>query len=175
MALWQTVSAASDWQTDLDIRVARTRTPADNDAALEIRRRVFAVEQRVADLRVSDPDDTRSIIALARVMTAEGLVPASTGRLTLSPLTGGPALVAWVATLPEWRGHGIAHQRKLERAGAPSQSPHLWGRCPAGQRGADWRGAHRLTHPSSAEKSRSRGRSRSVRRAPHAPDRALPE
>ena len=106
MALWQTASSASDWQTDLDIRVARTRTPADLDAALDIRRRVFAVEQRVADLRVSDPDDSRSIIALARVMTDDGLVPVSTGRLTLSPLTGGPALVAWVATLPEWRGHG---------------------------------------------------------------------
>lgn len=110
MALWQTETATSDWQTDLDIRVARTRTPADLDAALMIRRRVFADEQRVSDLRVSDPDDSRSIIAIARVMAEEGLVPASTGRLTLSPLTGGPALVAWVATLPEWRGQGIAHE-----------------------------------------------------------------
>jgi predicted GNAT family N-acyltransferase len=110
MALWQTGPTASDWQTDLDIRIARTRTPADLDAALDIRRRVFAEEQHVVDLRVSDPDDSRSIIALARVMTDEGLVPASTGRLTLSPLTGGPALVAWVATLPEWRGHGIGHE-----------------------------------------------------------------
>lgn len=110
MATWQAASAASDWETDLDIRVARTRTPADHDAMLEIRRKVFAVEQRVADLRVSDPDDTRSIIALARVMTDDGLVPVSTGRLTLSPLTGGPALVAWVATLSEWRGHGVGHE-----------------------------------------------------------------
>lgn len=110
MSLWQTESTASDRQTDLDIRVGRTRTPADNDAVLHIRRRVFAEEQHVADLRVSDPDDSRSVIALARVMTENGLVPASTGRLTLSPLTGGPALVAWVATLPEWRGHGIGHE-----------------------------------------------------------------
>jgi predicted GNAT family N-acyltransferase len=123
MSLWQTEPAASDWQTDLDIRVGRTRTAADNDAALVIRRRVFAEEQHVADLRVSDPDDSRSIIALARVMTDDGLVPASTGRLTLSPLTGGPALVAWVATLPEWRGHGIGHEvmefllREAEKAG----------------------------------------------------------
>jgi predicted GNAT family N-acyltransferase len=56
-------------------------------------------------------------------MTDDGLVPASTGRLTLSPLTGGPALVAWVATLPEWRGHGIGHEvmefllREAEKAG----------------------------------------------------------
>jgi ElaA protein len=110
MSIWQRETTTDEWQTDLDIRVTRTRTPADHDAALEIRRRVFAEEQRVADLRVSDPDDARSIIALARVMTEEGLVPASTGRLTLSPLTGGPALVAWVATLPEWRGHGIGHE-----------------------------------------------------------------
>jgi ElaA protein len=110
MELWQSGPAASDWQSDLDIRISRTRTPADLDAALQIRRRVFADEQHVADLRVSDPDDARSVIALARVMTDEGLIPASTGRLTLSPLTGGPALVAWVATLPEWRGQGIAHE-----------------------------------------------------------------
>jgi ElaA protein len=109
MEIWQTEPAASDWLTDLDVRVVRTRSAADNDAVLEIRRRVFAQEQHVADLRVSDPDDARSIIALARVMTEDGLVPASTGRLTLSPLTGGPALVAWVATLPEWRGHGIGY------------------------------------------------------------------
>ena len=93
MALWQSGTTASDWQTDLDVRVARTRTAVDHDAALMIRRRVFADEQHVSDLRVSDPDDTRSIIALARVMTDDGLVPASTGRLTLSPLTGGPAAV----------------------------------------------------------------------------------
>ena len=110
MALWQSGTTASDWQTDLDVRVARTRTAVDHDAALMIRRRVFADEQHVSDLRVSDPDDTRSIIALARVMTDDGLVPARTRRLTLSPLPGGPALVAWVATLPEWRGNGIAHE-----------------------------------------------------------------
>jgi ElaA protein len=110
MALWQTEPTTGDWQAELDIRVTRTRTPADHDAALEIRRRVFAQEQHVANLRVSDPDDTRSVIALARVMTDEGLVPVSTGRLTLSPLTGGPALIAWVATLPEWRGYGVGHE-----------------------------------------------------------------
>ena len=110
MAFWQTEGTPADWQPDLDIRVTRTRNAADHDAAMEIRRRVFADEQRVADLRVSDPDDARSVIALARVMTEEGLIPAGTGRLTPSPLTGGPALVAWVATLPEWRGHGVGHE-----------------------------------------------------------------
>ncbi|MCA9876743.1 MAG: GNAT family N-acetyltransferase [Thermomicrobiales bacterium] len=126
MVLWRTEPAASDWEwaPELDIRVARTRTAADHDAALEIRRRVFAQEQHVTDLRVSDPDDTRSIIALARVMTDHGLEPVGTGRLTLSPLTGGPALVAWVATLAEWRGHGVGHEvmafllHEAEKAGA---------------------------------------------------------
>lgn len=123
MSLGHAEFATSDWQSDLDIRVVRTRSAADHDAALEIRRRVFAEEQRVADLRVSDPDDTRSVIALARVMTDGGLIPASTGRLTLSPLTGGPALVAWVATLPEWRGQGVGHElmefllREADKAG----------------------------------------------------------
>ncbi len=40
-------------------------TPDERLAALEIRRRVFAEEQGVADLRVADSDDARSVIALA--------------------------------------------------------------------------------------------------------------
>lgn len=114
MPIWRTEAPAPDfthdWEPNFDIRVARTRTAADHDAAMDIRRRVFTVEQGVTDLRVSDMDDNRSVIALARVMSDEGLVPAGTGRLTLSPLTGGPALVAWVATLPEWRRYGVGHE-----------------------------------------------------------------
>ncbi|MFT4040400.1 MAG: GNAT family N-acetyltransferase [Thermomicrobiales bacterium] len=119
MSIWRTRAAApipdysDEWQPEIDIRVARTRTPADHDAAMDIRRRVFTVEQGVTDLRVSDLDDNRSVIALARVMSDDGLVPAGTGRLTLSPLTGGPALVAWVATLPEWRRAGVGHEVML--------------------------------------------------------------
>ena len=30
----------------------------------------------------------------------------------------------------------LAYTVSVERAAPPSQSPHLWGRCPAGQRGA---------------------------------------
>ena len=79
-------------------------------AALEIRRRVFAEEQGVADLRVADSDDDRSIIALAffRQDGVDGYErrPVSTGRLTPSLIKGGAALVAWVATAPEARGHG---------------------------------------------------------------------
>jgi ElaA protein len=83
-------------------------------AALEIRRRVFAEEQGVADLRVADPDDDRSIIALASFKEdwSDGheRLAVSTGRLTLSPHQEGQALIAWVATLPEARGRGIGGQ-----------------------------------------------------------------
>ncbi len=85
-------------------------TPEDRLAALEIRRRVFAEEQGVADLRVADSDDARSVIALATFpppATGSGeRRPVSTGRLTLPLTRGGQALVAWVATLPEARGQG---------------------------------------------------------------------
>ena len=91
------------------IEVVRATSAEERRAALEIRRRVFAVEQGVADLRVADPDDDRSIIALAslkrRWKNKDEVRPVSTGRLTLSP-QGGQALVAWVATLPEARGRG---------------------------------------------------------------------
>jgi predicted GNAT family N-acyltransferase len=85
-------------------------SPDERLAALEIRRRVFAEEQGVADLRVADSDDARSLIALAtfpRPVGGSGQPrPVSTGRLTLPLVTGGQALVAWVATVPEARGQG---------------------------------------------------------------------
>jgi ElaA protein len=88
-------------------RVASTR---DRLAALEIRRRVFAEEQGVTDLRVADPDDDRSVIALATFNQARlgrfETRPVSTGRLTLPSQRGGQALIAWVATLPEARSRG---------------------------------------------------------------------
>jgi predicted GNAT family N-acyltransferase len=92
------------------IEVVQVTTPEERLAVLEIRQRVFAVEQGVADLRVADPDDDYSIIALAFLERAwkngNEVRPVSTGRLTLSPRRGDPALVAWVATLPEARGRG---------------------------------------------------------------------
>src|SRR5688500_7053778 len=92
------------------IEVGPAVTPDDRLAALEIRRRVFAEEQGVADLRVADSDDARSLIALATFpppTTGNGRRrPVSTGRLTLPLTRGGQALVAWVATIPEARGQG---------------------------------------------------------------------
>ena len=92
------------------IEVVSAVGPEDRLAALEIRRRVFAEEQGVADLRVADPDDAHSIIALAYFRPARSdngeRRPVSTGRLTLPLITGGQALVAWVATVAEARGQG---------------------------------------------------------------------
>ena len=92
------------------IEVAPAVSPDERVAALEIRRRVFAEEQGVADLRVADSDDARSLIALATfppTMASNGQRrPVSTGRLTLPLAKGGQALVAWVATIPEARGQG---------------------------------------------------------------------
>ena len=91
------------------IEVVPAVRPDERLAALEIRRRVFAEEQGVADLRVADSDDARSLIALATLpptAAGGGRRPVSTGRLTLPPAKGGQALVAWVATIPEARGQG---------------------------------------------------------------------
>jgi len=92
------------------IEVVSVASPEERLAALEIRRRVFAEEQGVTDLRVADPDDDRSIIALASFKKPwtdrDEPWAVSTGRLTLSSQMGGQALIAWVATLPEARGRG---------------------------------------------------------------------
>jgi ElaA protein len=100
----------ADTATPTWIEVVRAENPADRAAVLEIRRRVFAQEQHVSDLQVADPDDARSLIALASFRGSAGnqteRAPVSTGRLTLAPTGGGPALVAWVATIPEARGRG---------------------------------------------------------------------
>ena len=109
-----TRSPASRLSTSEDvspwIEVIPAVSPDERLAALEIRRRVFSEEQGVADLRVADSDDARSLIALATfppTMSSNGRRrPVSTGRLTLPLVKGGQALVAWVATVPEARGQG---------------------------------------------------------------------
>jgi predicted GNAT family N-acyltransferase len=93
------------------LEITRVQSAEDEAAAFEIRRRVFADEQNVADLRVSDPDDARSLIALAKIWidSGDGLTqrPVATGRLTPSPFPGGQAQIAWVATLPDMRSRGV--------------------------------------------------------------------
>ena len=92
------------------IEVIPAVSPDERLAALEIRRRVFSEEQGVADLRVADSDDARSLIALATFPPAtagnQERRAVSTGRLTFPLIKGGQAQVAWVATIPEARGQG---------------------------------------------------------------------
>src|SRR5689334_6416374 len=85
----------------LEIRFAESA--GELAAVLEVRRRVFGDEQRIADAGVSDPDDARSLQALAVV--ASGAI--ATARLTLGAGPGGEAQIAWVATLPGYRGRGV--------------------------------------------------------------------
>lgn len=95
-------------QATTGIDIVRVVNPADRQAALEIRRRVFADEQDVPDLSVSDADDARSIIVLGSLVGPRGeRWPVSTGRLTPPVLVSDPGLIAWVATVPEARGRGV--------------------------------------------------------------------
>ena len=98
---------------------------AELAAVLELRRRVFRDEQGIAEGDIADPDDARSLHALALLPEGPGRRPVGTGRLTLGFGDRGEALVAWVATLPEARrrGIGLAVMRFLlaaaDNAGAP--------------------------------------------------------
>ncbi|HEU5434510.1 MAG TPA: GNAT family N-acetyltransferase [Thermomicrobiales bacterium] len=94
------------------IEVVRAVDGPEYDAVLAIRRRVFVEEQGIVDTNVFDPDDERSIVALAYVpeLGPNGVArrPVGTGRITLGYGSRGEALVAWVATLPEARRRGVA-------------------------------------------------------------------
>lgn len=98
----------------LAVEVNRISSDDDLFAVLDIRRRVFAIEQGVPDLRVSDPDDARSLTALARFQRnsdgSNASRAVSTGRLTPWPAAGAPVSIAWVATLPAYRGLGFGEQ-----------------------------------------------------------------
>ena len=137
---------AIDWQPAPfapagSLRVIRAATPAEVEAVLDLRRRVFGTEQGIATASVNDPDDDRSVHALALRAVAAGLDrighrtglrtgsagwhPVGTGRLTLRFGERDDALIAWVATIPEARqqGVGTAVMRFLlaaaDDAGAP--------------------------------------------------------
>ncbi len=85
------------------LRVQWARTPEDLTAIVEIRRRVFCEEQGIVDGRVTDADDRSSLHAMAVV--PEGVIGA--GRLTPPGRGRAEAQIAWVATLPGYRGHGV--------------------------------------------------------------------
>ena len=75
------------------LRVLWARTPEDLAAIFEIRRRVFCEEPGIVDGRVTD------------AVIPEGVIGA--GRLTPPGHGRAEAQIAWVATLPGYRGHGI--------------------------------------------------------------------
>ncbi len=88
-------------------RVLAARTDAELAAVRGVRETVFGDEQRMIDSAAVDSDDARSLHALA-LLPAEGQhLPVATGRLTPDYSDGGEALIAWVATLPAYRGRGI--------------------------------------------------------------------
>ena len=118
---------ASDWQT-LPVatagspRVIRATSASEVAAVFDLRRRVFSDEQGIVAASVNDPDDDRSVHALALLPDVPALEPSGhlvvsrtaatewqpvgTGRLTLHYGERGEALIAWVATRPEARGRG---------------------------------------------------------------------
>ena len=81
-------------------------------AVVALRERVFGREQGIAEATASDPDDARSLHAVAWLETSERgrqerrLV--GTGRITLHHGGRDEALIAWVATAPEARRRGVA-------------------------------------------------------------------
>lgn len=84
-----------------DFRVVPADTPERWEGVLHIRQRVFAEEQSLVDLGITDADDPASL-------TLVGLAadrPVSTGRLTPAQ-SGRAAYLSWIATLPEYRGRG---------------------------------------------------------------------
>ncbi|MCC6314339.1 MAG: GNAT family N-acetyltransferase [Thermomicrobiales bacterium] len=75
---------------------------------VRLRQRVFGEEQGISEESRPDPDDAHSIHALATIETPDSSPQAvGTGRLTVRPAGQQEALIAWVATLPEARRHGV--------------------------------------------------------------------
>jgi predicted GNAT family N-acyltransferase len=73
------------------------------DDVREVRKQVFHDEQQLIGMDLTDSDDDRSLTLVAYL----GEQPVGTGRLT-PPLMTRPAYLSWIATLPEFRGRGIA-------------------------------------------------------------------
>ncbi len=96
------------------LTVVRSDSPALWQGVLAVRQRVFADEQSLVDLGISDNDDRESLVLVALL---DGR-PVATGRLT-PPGAGRAAYLSWIATLPEHRHRGIA-TRLVERLVAAS-------------------------------------------------------
>jgi predicted GNAT family N-acyltransferase len=84
------------------LEVRWVESPDDHAAMVELRRIIFREEQRLADLTLTDPDESRSHAVIALV---DGR-PVGTGRLTF-PHERKHAYISWVATLKAYRNQGI--------------------------------------------------------------------
>ena len=98
---------SADLTTAPRLTVRAAVTPDDLAAVLALRERVFGHEQGVPDATVLDPDDHRSLHALATLGDEAASVRVGTGRLTPGAGPWAEAQIAWVATLPEHRRHGV--------------------------------------------------------------------
>jgi predicted GNAT family N-acyltransferase len=84
----------------LEVRIARTRDEFAKIVA--VRARVFRDEQEIVEHALTDNDDPQSVHAFAKL----GRDVIAVGRLTPPTKTRAEGQIAWVATLPEYRGHG---------------------------------------------------------------------
>lgn len=108
-------SPATAVLSGLEVRLVRTER--EFAGVLDIRRRVFADEQGLVATGVTDRDDARSVHVVA---TQAGTI---VGSARLTPNLSHPrnAQIAWVATLPVYRGRGVGTavmHRLLEAADA---------------------------------------------------------
>lgn len=85
-----------------EVRIARTRE--ELDAIVAVRARVFRDEQRIVETELSDPDDYTSVHAY---VTVGGRIVAA-ARLSPPNRQRAEGMIAWVATLPEYRRRGAA-------------------------------------------------------------------
>ena len=90
---------------ELVVRLAQGNT--DLEAVIALRKAVFGDEQGITEAFEIDPDDRRSLHALAVLRTAGKEIPVATGRLTLNAGANGEAHIAWVATDARWRRQGF--------------------------------------------------------------------
>jgi GNAT superfamily N-acetyltransferase len=103
------------------LAVRRAQSPEEKREALEIRRRVFVLEQGIAE---SDDRDGLDEDAL-HVLAFEGSTPAGTGRLVID--AEGRGVIARIAVLPALRGRGLAERivLALEQWAAERGVQHL--------------------------------------------------
>jgi predicted GNAT family N-acyltransferase len=86
----------------LDLAIRLVRTPGEFSAVLELRRRVFGLEQDMIAGNASDQDDRRSHLVVALIR--DGAI--GTARLSPPTVDRPEAHISWVAVLPSYRGRG---------------------------------------------------------------------